>query len=47
MNTNLKMFHLMHPSEIEHSLDYAPAKFNSIIDVAMHGQRRRARGEGV
>jgi hypothetical protein len=47
MNTNVKMFHLMHLSEIGQSLDYTPAKFDSNIDVAMQGQRRRTRGERV
>jgi hypothetical protein len=47
MNTNLKMFHLMHLSEIRQRLDYAPAKFDLNIDVAMHGQRRRARVERI
>lgn len=47
MNTNLKLFHLMHLNEIGPRLDYALAKFVPDIHVATHGQKRRARGEGI
>jgi hypothetical protein len=47
MNTNLRMFHLMHLSEIRKSLDYAPAESDLNIDVAVHEQRRRPRDERI